>query len=313
MNYPWGHKRRFNAYSNYFKNHFGDRIQKVSIDAGFTCPNRDGIKGRGGCTFCNNKAFNPSYCIPEKSITQQINEGIEFHQTRYKNVDKYLAYFQAYSNSYAPLDELKKIYTEALNHKNIIGIVVGTRPDCVDEEKLDYFAELSKKYYVVIEYGIESCYNRTLDKINRGHSYEESEMAIRMTADRGIRTGGHMIMGLPGESKEEMLAQASVLSKLPLDSIKFHQLQIIKGTLMAKQFKEDPGQFKFFELDEYVDFIIDFIEMINPNFLIERFAGEAPPPFNLTPLVWGLRYYEILQKIENRMAERDTWQGKKYS
>jgi radical SAM protein (TIGR01212 family) len=313
MQYPWNHSRRFNAYSNYFRQHFGERVQKLSIDAGFSCPNRDGTVGIGGCTYCNNDAFNPSYCLPEKSVNQQIEEGIEFHAKRYRRAEKYLAYFQAYSNTYASLDELKKIYNQALQHPLITGLVIGTRPDCMDEEKLDYFAQISKEKYLIIEYGIESCYNSTLKAINRGHSYETLYEMLALTASKGIKTGGHIIFGLPGESKEEMLAEAAIISGLPLNNIKFHQLQIIKNTAMEKQYSECPEYFTFFELDEYIEFMVDFLERLNPAFVVERFAGEVPPRFLAGP-GWGLiRNDQILQKVEKRLEERDSWQGKLFS
>ncbi|MFZ4398704.1 MAG: TIGR01212 family radical SAM protein [Bacteroidales bacterium] len=312
MPYYWEHSRRFNAYANYFRQHFGERVQKLSIDAGFTCPNRDGTLGFGGCTYCNNDAFNPSYCLPEKSVIQQIEEGIEFHAKRYRRADKYLAYFQAYSNTYAPLSELEKLYNQALNHPLIIGLVIGTRPDCMDEEKLNYFAEISKKKYLIIEYGIESCYDRTLQAIHRGHDFDTLAKMIELTTSRGIKTGGHIIFGLPGETKEEMKAEAEILSKLPLNTIKFHQLQIIKDTAMQQQFIQHPEDFSFFSLEEYIDFIVDFLERLNPSFVIERFAGEVPPRYLAGP-GWGLiRNDQILQKIEKRLEERDTWQGKLY-
>src|SRR6056297_270781 len=197
-------KKRYNTYVHYLRQIFGSRVQKLSLDAGFSCPNRDGIKGTGGCTYCNNKAFNPSYCTPDKTITQQLKEGITFHKKRYKNTNKYLAYFQAYSNTYAPLPELKKSYHEALSQPGIEGLVIGTRPDCIDDEKLTFIKELSEKYYVIVEYGIESCYNKTLEKINRKHTFEDSKNAIIQTANYGIRTGAHMIFGLPGETRDEM-------------------------------------------------------------------------------------------------------------
>jgi len=310
--FVWNHPRRFNAYANYFRQHFGERVQKLSIDAGFTCPNRDGSVSIGGCTYCNNDAFNPSYCLPEKSVIQQIEEGIEFHTKRYRRAEKYLAYFQAFSNTYAPLNELEKIYDEALNHPSIAGLVIGTRPDCMDEEKLDYFAEISKKKYLIIEYGIESCYNKTLQAINRGHNFELLVEILELTASKGIKTGGHLIFGLPGETKQEMLAEAEILSKLPLNNIKFHQLQIIKNTAMERQYLEYPDSFSFFELDEYIEFMVDFLERLNPLFVVERFAGEVPPRFLAGP-GWGLiRNDQILQKIEKRLEERDTWQGKLY-
>jgi radical SAM protein (TIGR01212 family) len=310
--YPWGHERRFNAYSNYFRRKYGARVQKVSIDAGFTCPNRDGTKGIGGCTYCNNDAFNPSYCIPTKTITQQIEEGIEFHKWRYSEAVSYLAYFQAYSNSYAPLDTLKKIFDEALSFPGVIGLIIGTRPDCIDDQKLEYFKELSGNNYLAIEYGIESCYNKTLKRINRGHSFEDAVLAVEKTAAMGINTGAHFIFGLPGETREQMLNQVDIISKLPLKTVKFHQLQIIKETVMEKEFHEKPEDFKLFSWEEYLDFFISFLERLNPDIVVERFTGEAPPRY-LSGEGWGKkRTDQIVCLIEKRLEELDTWQGKKY-
>lgn len=308
--YPWGHDRRYNAYSNYFQQEFGGRVQKVAINAGFTCPNRDGTVATGGCTYCNNKAFNPSYCKPEKSVQQQISEGIEFHKTRYKNVDKYLAYFQAFSNTHASLDELKKIYDQAFRFDEIIGIVVGTRPDCIDEKMLNYFNELSKEKYVIVEYGIESCYDKTLLQINRGHTFQQAKDAINLTAEMGVKVGAHLIFGLPGESRQEMMDQAEILSALPLNNIKFHQLQIFKDTEMAMQYMLHPDRFDLFKLDEYIEFIVRFLERLNPDFVVERFSGEGPPRFIVGNNRWGLRNDQVLNLIEKRLKELDTWQGK---
>lgn len=310
QHFYWNHNRRYNSYSEYFKNQFGTRVQKVTLDAGFTCPNRDGTKGTGGCTYCNNDAFNPSYCQPHKSITQQISEGIEFHQKRYRRAKNFLAYFQAYSNTYDSLQSIKSRYDEALQFPGVTGLVIGTRPDCIDEEKLEYFARLAEKHYVIVEYGIESCFNRTLEKINRGHTYEETAEAIIRTAKYGIHTGAHLIFGLPGESREEMLSEAKIVSKLPLDTIKFHQLQIIKDTVMEKQYQKNPEIFSLFSLEEYIDFIIRFIEKLNPKFVIERFTGEAPPRFQAGSVWGGLRSDEVQIMIEKEMETRDTWQGK---
>jgi len=310
--YPWRHNRRFNAYSNYFRRQFGERVQKLSIDAGFTCPNRDGSKGRGGCTYCNNDAFNPSYCNPAKSVEQQIREGMEFHAWRYKKPGKFLAYFQPYSNTYATLEELKQIYDQALAFPEIAGLVIGTRPDCIDDDKLAYFAGLAETHYVIIEYGIESCYNKTLERINRGHTFEESKAVIELTAAAGLKTGAHLIFGLPGESRKEMMAEAGILSELPLTNIKFHQLQVIKGTKMEKEYKTRPEDFKLFELDEYISFIVDFIERLNPDFIVERFAGEVPPRFKVDP-GWGLvRNEKIVEMVEAELLRRDTYQGKHF-
>lgn len=313
MLYPWGDNRRFNSYSNYFKREFGGRVQKLTIDAGFTCPNRDGTVETGGCTYCNNDAFNPSYCTPSKSITQQIDEGIEFHAVRYRRADRYLAYFQAFSNTHAPLDKLEKLYTEALANPKIIGLVIGTRPDCVDEQKLDYFQELSKKYYIALEYGVESCYNKTLGLINRGHNFEKSVWAIEETHRRGIKTGAHIIFGLPGESREEMMAEAAILSKLPLNTIKFHQLQIIKGTTMELQYQQNPSMFNLFGMEEYFNFMVDFLEQLNPNFVVERFTGEAPPRYLATPPWGNYRTDQLMVMLEKILEQRNTWQGRLFS
>ncbi len=311
--FPWQHNRRYNSYSEYFRREFGTRVQKVTIDAGFTCPNRNGSKGLGGCTYCNNDAFNPSYCQPQKSITQQISEGIEFHKVRYRRSKNYLAYFQAYSNTYGSLAYLESLYDEALAFPGVSGLVIGTRPDCIDDEKLEYFARLAEKHYVIIEYGIESCYNNTLERINRGHTFEESAAAIRRTAGYGIHTGAHLIFGLPGETEEEMLAEAAIISELPLDTIKFHQLQIIKGTSMAEDYLADSRQFKLFTLENYIDFIVRFTSHLNPDFVIERFTGEAPPRFQAGPTWGSLRSDQVQVLIEAEMEKRDSWQGKFYN
>jgi radical SAM protein (TIGR01212 family) len=308
--YIWGHNRRFNAYADYFKKIFGQRVQKVTIDAGFTCPNRDGSISWGGCTYCNNPAFNPSYCNPEKSIAKQIEEGIEFHEKRYRRSKHFLAYFQAFSNTYAPLETLKKIYNQALEQEGIVGLVIGTRPDCIDDEKLEYFSNLAEKYYIIIEYGVESCNNETLRLINRGHDFEKAAEAIEKTHQAGIHTGAHFIFGLPNETVSDWMQWAQIISKLPLDTIKFHQLQLIKDTPMAALFEEKPELFHSFSLPEYIEFMIDFLEKLNPCLIIERFAGEVPPRF-LEHSLWGLiRNDQILQTIEKRLAERNTFQGR---
>ena len=310
--YSWGHSRRFNSYSEYFRQKFGGRVQKLSIDAGFTCPNRDGSKGKGGCSFCNNNAFSPSYCRPVKSITQQIDEGIEFHKKRYRRNRGYLAYFQAYSNTYESLDILRSRYEEALERPEVAGLVIGTRPDTVNEEILDYIASLKKEHYVIIEYGLESCFNSTLERVNRGHTFEDSLRAIDMTADRGIRQGVHFIIGLPGEADPEILEQAGIISGLPVQNVKFHQLQIVKDTNMAREYEENPSAFRIFNLDEYLELMLRVVEQLNPEFVIERIAGEVNPGFLISE-PWGIRYDKVLEKFEELLAGRDTWQGKNYT
>lgn len=313
MEYPLKHKQPFNSYAPFFKTIFGERVQKISVDAGFTCPNRDGKIGTGGCTYCNNDAFNPSYCHPGKSVLQQIGEGIEFHKVRYRRAEKFLVYFQAYSNTYAPLNHLQNLYSEALSHPEVVGLVIGTRPDCVDEEILDYLGKLSRNKYIVIEYGVESIYDETLRKINRGHTYEISKSAIIKTASLGLHCGAHFIFGLPGESRQMMMDAASEISSLPLTSIKFHQLQIVAGTKMALDFRENPELYSLFSFDEYVDFIIRFVELLNPAFVIERFAGEVPPRFLSGPGWGNIRNDEINIRIEKEMLRRNTWQGKLFN
>lgn len=311
MVYSWGTERRLNAYSDYFKKHFGERVQKITIDAGFTCPNRDGACGTGGCTFCNNRAFNPSYNNPEKSIADQINQGMAFHKKRYRKATRYLAYFQAYTNTYAKLEELSAMYEQALAVPGVIGIVVGTRPDCVDDAILDYFQKLSERCYVVVEYGIESVNNHTLLRVNRGHDVEKSRWAVQETASRGVRVGGHVIIGLPGESHEDFLATATELSQWPLNSIKFHQLQVIKGTAMANEYRDKPEDFQTFTLEEYLHLMMEVTERLNPEIVVERIAGEVTPGMGVRE-GWGIRYDGVLRAFEQLLLENDSWQGKRY-
>lgn len=302
--------KRYNNYKDTLKQLFSNRVQKISINAGFTCPNRDGSKGRGGCTYCNNQTFVPGYCHPVKTVTQQIEEGIEFFLRKEKYRDQtYLAYFQSYTNTYDTLDKLRLIYDEALQHPRISGIVVGTRPDCVNDLILDYFEDLSKKTYVMIEYGIESTDDKTLEFINRGHDYQCAVDAINATAQRGIYTGAHLILGLPGESRETILTHAEKMNKLPITALKLHQLQLVKGTIMAKQMKTNPEWFQFYTAEEYIDLTVDFIERLSPDIAIERFVSQSPKDLLISP-DWGLKNFEFVVKVEKRLAERGTWQGK---
>ena len=309
MIYPWGDERRFNSYAAHFRRVFGHRMQKVTINAGFSCPNRDGKISTGGCTFCDNAAFTPSYCDSAKSITQQIDEGIEFHRKRYRTAQQYLAYFQSFSNTYAPLERLRECYDEALAHPDIAGIVVGTRPDCVDVQKLDYFAELSRKKYVTIEYGVESCYDETLRRINRGHDFATAERAIRMTAERGIHCGAHFILGLPGESDEMLIEQVERINALPLTTVKFHQLQLFRGTPLAREWDEHPERFRFWTIEEYLDLFVEILRRLSPDIVVERFAGEAPPRYHHTE-GWGLvRNEQLLAMLDKRLEQRGVHQG----
>lgn len=310
--YEWGDDRRFNSYARYFRELFGERVQKVAVNAGFTCPNRDGTAGTGGCTFCDNQAFTPSYCQPAKSVARQIEEGIEFHLNRYRKAGRYLVYFQSFSNTYAPLERLMHVYDEALSHPLVAGIVVGTRPDCVDEEKLDYLASLGRDKYVAVEYGIESTFDETLRRINRGHDFECARRAVEMTARRGIHCGAHFILGLPGETREMMLRQVETINSLPLTTVKFHQLQIFRGTAMAADYTRNPENYPSWSIGEYIDFFIGILRRLRPSLVVERFAGEAPPRYHLGP-GWGLvRNEQLLAMLEKRLEELDTRQGELY-
>ena len=300
----------YNEFSDFLKDVFPGKVQKISLNAGFTCPNRDGTKGFGGCTYCNNQTFSPEYCHTEKSITRQLEEGVAFFARKYPEM-RYLAYFQAYTNTYDATERLIAKYEEALRFPGVCGLIVGTRPDCMPGDLLDYFSDLSKHSFVLVEYGVESTLDKTLRRINRGHTYAEAEEAIRRTASRGIYTGAHLILGLPGESREEILSHAGRISKLPLTTLKLHQLQLIRNTRMAKEFEESPADFHLYSVDEYIDLVIDFVERLNPDIVVERFVSQSPKELLIAP-DWGLKNYEFTAKVLKRFAERNTWQGRRY-
>lgn len=300
----------YRNFPTFLRQYFPYKVQKISINAGFTCPNRDGTKGFGGCTFCNNQTFNPEYCKTEKNVTEQIEEGKNFFAHKYPEM-RYLAYFQAYTNTYCELEELKQKYEEALAVENVVGLVIGTRPDCMPEELLNYLAELNKKTFLMVEYGLESIYDETLKRINRGHTFKESVDAIQRTAERGILVGGHLILGLPCESKEMLIETAKCLSELPLNTLKLHQLQIIKGTKMALDYEAHPSDYYLYSnVDEYVDVVIDFVEHLKSDIVVERFVSQSPQHLLLAPQ-WGMKNYQIVNLVEKRMRERSTYQGKK--
>jgi len=302
-------EKRYNDFSSFIRRKFNGRVQKVSIDAGFTCPNKDGTKGTGGCTYCNNNTFNPDYCKPIKPIKQQINEGIEFFSKKYKT-QKYLAYFQAFTNTYAPLVDLRKMYEEALDHEDVIGLVVATRPDCIKDEVLDYLEELAAAgNFIKLEFGLESTKNETLEAINRCQTHEEAIDAFERADGRGLHLGGHLILGLPGETKEDMMNHAKMVSKLPINTLKIHHLQIVKHTMMAVQFKKTPEMFTFMELDEYIDFVVDFVEKLKPEIIIERFFSESPASMLIHPK-YGLKNFEVKHLVEKRLEEREAMQGR---
>ena len=312
MVYVWGDKRPYNSYSGYFRRLFGRRVQKLSVDAGFTCPNRDGTAGYGGCTFCTNGAFTPSYCTPAKSISQQIGEGIDFHRNRYRSASDYLVYFQSFSNTYAPVEVLRERYAEALAHPLVAGIVIGTRPDCIDDEKLDLLCDIARTKYVAVEYGIESVNDDTLRAVNRGHDFAAARRAVEMTAARGLHTGAHFIIGFPNESDTDIIDSVETINSLPLTTVKFHQLQVFRGTAMAAEYDRNPERFPFRTVDEYIDLMVEILRRLRPDIVVERFASEAPPRYH-HGRNWGLLRNETLwSMLEKRLNELGAYQGEKF-
>lgn len=301
----------YRDFSEFLARKFPYKVQKISINAGFTCPNRDGAKGRGGCTYCNNQSFSPRYGKPSKTVSEQLADGIRFFSRKYPQM-KYLAYFQSYTNTYDSVEKLITLYEEALAYPDVVGIIIGTRPDCMPNALLDYFAELNKKTFVLIEYGVETTLNKTLERVNRQHTWEESAQAIIKTAQKGLAVGAHLILGLPGETEEDILRHADTLSALPLTTVKMHQLQIIHGTAMAKEYVLLPESFHIYDLDEYVDLCVDFAERLNPDFYIERFASQSPKELLIAP-DWGIKNYVLTEKVIKRFKERDTRQGRLYA
>lgn len=297
----------YHEFSAFLKRCFPFKVQKISLHAGFTCPNRDGTLGWGGCTYCNNQTFNPEYCSTGKSITEQLSEGKRFFAHKYPEM-KYLAYFQAYTNTYDTLDRLKQRYEEALAVEDVVGLVIGTRPDCMPEELLHYLEQLSHSTFVLVEYGIESCNDATLRRINRGHTFATAREAVERTAACGLPVGGHFILGLPGETPEELKRQATVVSSLPLTTIKLHQLQLIRGTRMAREYDEHPEEFHLFDVMEYLALVEAYLQRLRPDLVVERFLSQSPKELLVAP-DWGLKNYEFTHLLQKRMKERGTYQG----
>lgn len=298
----------YNDFGTWIRARFPFKVQKISIDAGFTCPNRDGRTGTGGCTYCDNRTFNPTYCDRRKTVSEQLEEGKAFFARKYPEM-RYLAYFQAYTNTYAPVSSLATMYEEALCTENVVGIVIGTRPDCINEALLDYLKTLSRRTFVLIEYGIETANNTTLRQINRGHTFECTQRAIEMTHRRGILVGGHIILGLPGEDAAESIRQAPIISSLPLDILKIHQMQIIRGTVLAREYARKP--FHIYNVDEYIQLIIDYIARLRKDLILERFVSQSPADLLIAPK-WGLKNYEFTNRLVNRMKKIGAFQGMNY-
>ncbi|MBE9610715.1 TIGR01212 family radical SAM protein [Chitinilyticum piscinae] len=308
---PLAH-RRYLSWHDLLRQRHGGRLQKVSVAAGFTCPNRDGSKGRGGCFFCNNQGFMPGYLRETgDNIDLQIDTGVSFLQRRYPDTKRWLAYFQAYTNTYGELEQLKRAYERALAHPAISGLVIGTRPDCVPDELLDYLAELARDHLIELEFGIESTCDAALLAVNRGHDFACSADAIRRAAARGLTVSGHLIFGLPGESREEMLAGAKRLSALPLASLKLHQLQIVKGTQLANQWRRDPRSLPLLGAHDYLELLADFLEELRPDIAIQRVGSEVPPALRLAP-DWTVRLSQLAPLLTETLVRRDSWQGKRW-
>lgn len=299
-------KEVYNSYSQWIRKQFPYRVQKISIDAGFTCPNRDGKVGRGGCIFCDNNTFNPAYCNRKKTITQQLEEGKQFFSRKYPDM-KYLAYFQAYSNTYDTLDVLKRKYEEALAVEDVVGLVIGTRPDCMPDDVLDYLEVLNKQTFLIVEYGIESANDETLQRINRGHSFETARQSVERTTGRGILTGAHVILGLPGEDATESIRQAALISSLKLNLLKIHQLQIIRGTYLAEIYEKKP--FHLYSVDEYIKLTASYLQYLRKEIIVERFVSQSPPEMVIAPH-WGMKNYEFTNLLVNYMKKEGVWQGK---
>ncbi|MEE9175875.1 MAG: TIGR01212 family radical SAM protein [Thermodesulfobacteriota bacterium] len=299
---------RYNTYRPYIKEKLGYRVNKLSVDMGFTCPNRDGNLAVGGCVYCNNDSFVPPYARARFSMHQQITNGMDYLRKRFK-AEKFIVYFQSYTNTYDSVEKLEEMYRNALKYEDVIGIAVGTRSDCIDEEKISMFEELAKDYYVSLEFGIESIYDKTLEFMNRGHDYQSVLDAIEMSKGRGFEIGAHIIVGMPTETKEEMLAMAGEVSSLGIDVFKVHNLHIVRNTPLARMYKKEP--FSLFNFEEYIDFIIKFLERLSPDMVIERLFTDTPHQLLIAP-DWGKSHLQILQAIEAELERKDTYQGRLY-
>ncbi len=302
-------KRRYSAFGQYMKDLFGQPVCKVNVDAGFTCPNRDGSVSTGGCIYCNNDSFRPALCASSASLREQIERGIPYLRSRYA-AEKFIVYFQPYTNTYAPVETLKRLYHEALDNPGVVGLAIGTRPDCVDEEKIALLESLARDFFILVEYGLQSVHDRTLEFINRGHDYRCFKNALSLTAGRGIRVGAHIILGFPTESRDEMLAMADDLSRLPVEFLKIHQLQVVRDTPLADLYAAGP--FATFGYEEYIEMLADFLERLSPDVVIQRLFAAAPADILIAP-VWNKTRSEFLNDLDACMERRGSFQGKKYT
>lgn len=292
----------YTDFSAFLARYFRGKVQKLTVNAGFTCPNRDGKVGWGGCTYCNNQSFHPNYCADPRSVTEQLETGKSFFARKYPEMD-YLAYFQAYTNTYADRESLLRLYEEALSVERVLGLVIGTRPDCVPEDLLDELARMHRERFVLVEYGVESTSDATLQRIRRGHDFACAADAIQRTAAKGIPVGVHLILGLPGEDRATMLHHAEVISDLPVDTLKLHQLQIVKGTAMAREYSMHPEEFTLFTPEEYVLLVADFMERLRPGIAVERFVSQTPKDLLIAP-DWGWKNYQFVEQVKRELMRR---------
>lgn len=295
----------YKEFGTWLQAELGCKAQKLSVDAGLTCPNRDGTLGRGGCTFCDNRTFNPAYCRQGGSITDQLEAGKRFFSRKYPTM-KYLAYFQSYSNSYGTLSHLKELYEEALRVPDVMGLVIGTRPDCMPDALLEYLEELNRHTFLLVEYGVESANEETLVRVNRGHTFAQARECIIRTAQRGIRVGVHMILGFPWETRSELIRQAQLIASLPITTLKLHQLQVIRGTQLAREYELHPWPLPTAE--EYVDLVLEYISHLPSSLVLERFVSQSPPEYVIAPR-WGLKNHEFSALVKKAIQKRSTQLG----
>ena len=305
---PFARGARYNGYGAFLRERFGCRVYKVIVDAGFTCPNRDGTVAIGGCTYCNNDSFRPQAVNRLKPIPEQVRTGITYLKRRYR-AQKFVVYFQPFTNTYAPLETLIPLYESSLDHPEVIGLAVGTRPDCVNAEKICWFERLARQYFVTLEYGLESVHDRTLERINRGHDFQCWLDAVHSTRNRGIYLCAHLILGFPWESRDEWLAMADTVSSAGLDFLKLHHLHVVRHTALGRDYLKQP--FPLLGYQEYIDLVVDFLERLNPEIRIERLFGLAPEDQLLGPH-WGRTKAEIQHDIEQALVIRNTHQGRFY-
>ncbi len=303
---------QWNDYSSYIRRTFGQRVQKISVNAGFTCPNRDGKISKEGCIYCTNKSFSPFYCNSDDSILEQLRKGIDFFSPKYK-AQKYLAYFQTYTNTYDNINVLRRKYEEALSVDGVIGLVISTRPDCVNDEIMRLLADYAKEKYVEIEFGLESTKNSTLEFINRGHTYEQAIEAIMLAQKYGIMSGVHLILGLPYETEDDFYLHAEKISLLPISTLKLHQMQVLKGTRLESLYFENKSLFADLSLENYVRIVANFLDMLNPEIIVERLTSESPREMVLYPDWNGRKNFEVSHIVNAFMKKNGMFQGRRFN